>query len=142
MDLNKTIDDINNEWESTFASVEEEVRDEVFPQFPDYEEILLTCRLYHIEENKFGLEVDLNATDHVPLDEVKQEGNDDFDDENYFFAWVVNEYVDRLYDWADEKYNGGFHDDITEAIVESEGPLLFCEKKLIWNDKEVWKEEW
>ena len=47
----------------------------------------------------------------------------------------------KLYDWADEKYDGGFPDEITEAIVEAEGPLSYCEKKLIWNGEEVWKEE-
>ena len=102
------------------ASAEEEVRDEVFNQISNYEEILLTAKLYHLEANKFGFEVELDATNHVSMEEIQEVGKDEFDDENYFLGWVVNEYEGKLYDWADEKYDGGFPDDITEAILEAE----------------------
>lgn len=141
MDLNETIDAINTKWEATFSSAEEEVREEVFNQISNYEEILLTAKLYHLEENKFGFEVELDATNHVSMEEIQEVGKDEFDDENYFLGWVVNEYEGKLYDWADEKYDGGFPDDITEAILEAEGPFSYCEKRLIWNGEEVWKEE-
>jgi hypothetical protein len=141
MDLKQTIDSINTKWESTFASAEEEVREEVFNQISNYEEIMLSARLYHVDGNRFGFEVELDATDHISMEEVQEVGKDEFDDENYFLEWVVNEYEGKLYDWADEKYDGGFPDDITEAIVEAEGPLSYCMKRLIWNGEEVWKEE-
>ena len=75
------------------------------------------------------------------MEEIQEVGKDEFDDENYFLEWVVNEYEGKLYDWADEKYDGGFPDDITKAILEAEGPFSYCEKRLIWNGEEVWKEE-
>ena len=141
MDLKKIIEDINSKWEMTFLSAEEAVREEVFNQISNYEEIGLTCALYHIEENKFGFQVELDAPAHVSLEEIQEVGEEEFDDKDYHLEWVVNEYEGKLYDWADEKYEGGFPDEVTEAILEGEGSLSYCEKRLIINGEELWKGE-
>jgi len=141
MDLKQIIDSINTKWESTFLMEEEEMRETVFNQISNYEEIMIIAKLYHVEGNKFGVEVELDATDHVSKEEIQEVGKDEFDDEDYFFSWVVYEFCNRLYDWADTKYDGGFPDDITKAIVGAEGPFEFAKCRAIWNGKEVFIEE-